>query len=111
MTYANLLTLTFIALVSCAAFESTVNAGEGSELGRAYYFDFEIDRITGIHEDEMEVSIEARTDGRGRTDLRLDRPGVWMITAVHMVPAQESLGADWESLWASLTFELTFETP
>ena len=26
---------------------------------------------------------------------------------VHMVPAAADSGADWESIWASLTFELT----
>jgi len=36
----------------------------------------------------------------------LDRPGLWLIKAVHMVPAPEGSGAEWESLWASLTFEL-----
>jgi hypothetical protein len=30
---------------------------------------------------------------------------MWMIKAVHMVPAPAGTGADWESVWASLTFE------
>ena len=68
-------------------------------------------RVAAIHEDEMDVSIEIQTDTEGRTDLRLDRSGVWMVTVVHMVPARESLDADWESLWASLTFELILGTP
>lgn len=48
----------------------------------------------------------ARSDAAGRVALRLDRPGSWMIKAVHMVPAPAESGADWESLWASLTFEI-----
>lgn len=48
----------------------------------------------------------ARSDRRGRAALRLDRPGLWLVKAVHMVPAPAGSGAEWESLWASLTFEL-----
>lgn len=49
--------------------------------------------------------VSARTAG-GRASLVLDRPGLWLIKTVHMVPAPEGSGAEWESLWASLTFEL-----
>ena len=52
-----------------------------------------------------EARISARTEG-GRASLVLDRPGLWLVKAVHMVPAPEGSGAEWESLWASLTFEL-----
>jgi len=38
--------------------------------------------------------------------LGLPRPGVWLVKVVHMVPAPKDTGADWESLWASLTFEI-----
>ena len=48
----------------------------------------------------------ARTDADGRVRLPLDRGGMWLIKAVHMVPAPAASGADWESFWASLTFEL-----
>lgn len=48
----------------------------------------------------------ARTDWKGRVALRLDRPGAWLVKAVHMVPAPKETGADWESFWASLTFEI-----
>ena len=46
-----------------------------------------------------------RTDRHGRARLLLDRPGAWLVKVVHMVPAPATSGADWESLWASLTFE------
>ena len=52
-----------------------------------------------------ESPVSARTAG-GRASLVLDRPGLWLVKAVHMVPAPEGSGAEWESLWASLTFEL-----
>jgi hypothetical protein len=51
------------------------------------------------------AKVSARTVG-GRASLVLDRPGLWLVKVVHMVPAPEGSGAEWESLWASLTFEL-----
>lgn len=48
--------------------------------------------------------VEGRTDARGRVKLALPR-GVWLVKAVHLVPAQKSAGVPWDSLWASLTFE------
>jgi hypothetical protein len=50
--------------------------------------------------------VTSRTDSDGRTVVRLARGGLWLIKAVHMVPAPPGSGADWESFWASLTFEL-----
>ncbi|MGI8783990.1 MAG: DUF4198 domain-containing protein [Acidobacteriota bacterium] len=48
-----------------------------------------------------------RTDGDGRASLRLPHSGVWLVKAVHMIPVQDEAVADWESLWASLTFEVS----
>ncbi|HJQ97219.1 MAG TPA: DUF4198 domain-containing protein [Candidatus Polarisedimenticolaceae bacterium] len=50
--------------------------------------------------------LQGRTDGNGRIALTLPRPGSWMINAVHMVPVRDDPRADWESFWASLTFDL-----
>jgi uncharacterized GH25 family protein len=50
--------------------------------------------------------IHARTDADGRVELWLPRHGRWLVAAVHMVPATDRATADWESFWASLTFEL-----
>ncbi len=47
----------------------------------------------------------ARTDKDGRVQLDFDRPGIWLVTSVHMFPAPPKTNADWESIWASLTFE------
>ena len=55
--------------------------------------------------DTPDARVTARTDAQGRARLRLDRPGVWLVKAVHMIPAPAGAGADWESFWASLTFE------
>jgi uncharacterized GH25 family protein len=50
--------------------------------------------------------VSARSDGQGRVRLPLDVAGDWMIKAVHIVPAPPGARGQWESLWASLTFEL-----
>jgi Domain of unknown function (DUF4198) len=50
--------------------------------------------------------LSARSDKDGRVTFRLPRSGMWMIKAVHMIPARLETHADWESFWASLTFEL-----
>lgn len=48
---------------------------------------------------------KARTDRDGRVQFDFNRPGVWLVTSVHMLPAPAKTNADWESVWASLTFE------
>ena len=47
----------------------------------------------------------ARTDADGRVRFRLRPGGMWLVKAVHMVPAPAGANAEWESFWASLTFE------
>ncbi len=52
--------------------------------------------------------VTARTDGDGRVQLRLDRPDLWLVKAVHIIETRADVeGADWESFWASLTFRLS----
>jgi hypothetical protein len=62
--------------------------------------------LVALSRDRPRAAIRVRTGADGRASVRLDRPGVWLLKAVHMVPAPPETGADWESLWASLTFEL-----
>ena len=50
--------------------------------------------------------LSARTDADGRVRFKLRREGMWLIKAVHMVPAPADAHADWASFWASLTFEM-----
>ena len=52
------------------------------------------------------AKLMARTDKNGRVTFRLPQEGIWMVKAVHMVPAPAGANADWASFWASLTFEL-----
>jgi uncharacterized GH25 family protein len=49
----------------------------------------------------------ARTDKDGRVRFRLRSEGMWLIKAVHMIPATAGNDADWMSFWASLTFGRT----
>ena len=49
--------------------------------------------------------VRARTDAKGRVALRLDGAGFWLIKAVHMEAAPAGAGVDWESWWASMTFD------
>lgn len=44
------------------------------------------------------------TDPDGYASFDLDRPGPWMVTALHMIRTDDRDDADWKSYWASLTF-------
>ena len=50
--------------------------------------------------------IRTTTDLQGRFAFTLPFNGVWMLNAVHMVPAADSQDVDWDSYWSSLTFDL-----
>ena len=54
--------------------------------------------------------LSARTDNDGRVRFRLPRGGMWLVKAVHMIPAPAGTNAEWASFWASLTFELRTTT-
>lgn len=56
--------------------------------------------VVAINRAKPGEKFQARTDASGRVRLRLPGAGLWMIKAVHMLPA----GTAWESYWASLTF-------
>lgn len=51
-------------------------------------------------------TVRVRTDAKGLANLRLGKPGFWLVKTVHMEPAPADAGVDWESWWASVTFEL-----
>jgi uncharacterized GH25 family protein len=55
---------------------------------------------------DPENTLTARSGKDGRVALNFARKGVWLVKTVHMVAAPKETGADWESLWASLTFEM-----
>jgi uncharacterized GH25 family protein len=62
--------------------------------------------VTAFHKAVPDRRLEARTDASGRARLALDREGVWLLNAVHLLPAPRKSGAQWETIWASLTFEI-----
>ena len=62
--------------------------------------------VIAINRDDPSAKLSARSDARGRVSFRFPRTGVWMVKAVHMVPLPKGQDADWESFWASLTFEI-----
>lgn len=62
--------------------------------------------VTAFHKAAPDTRKEARTDSSGRARLALDRNGVWLLNAVYLLPASKRSGAQWETLWASLTFEI-----
>lgn len=61
--------------------------------------------VVAFNKTEPLKKLKARTDRDGRVQFDFNRPGVWLITSVHMLPARPKTNADWESVWASLTFE------
>jgi|HubBroStandDraft_3_1064219.scaffolds.fasta_scaffold02857_3 uncharacterized GH25 family protein len=63
-------------------------------------------KVTAIPKGHAAEQVSARTDARGKARLPLGRGGPWLIKSVHMQPAPAASGAQWESWWASLTFEL-----
>lgn len=63
--------------------------------------------VVAFPQDEPGARVSARTDDRGRVSLPLDRPARWLVKAVHLFElSPKHPRARWESLWASLTFEL-----
>ncbi len=62
--------------------------------------------VAAVRPGTPDEPLEARTGADGRVGFRLQAAGRWRVAAVHMMRAPRAIGADWESLWASLTFEL-----
>jgi hypothetical protein len=62
--------------------------------------------VAAFHKAMPDRRLEARTDASGRARLALDREGIWLLNAVHLLPAPKKSGAQWETLWTSLTFEI-----
>ncbi len=58
-----------------------------------------------LKQDNQLVLLKARTDDKGEVNLNLPYAGAWMISVLHMIPANDA-SADWDSLWGNLTFAL-----
>jgi uncharacterized GH25 family protein len=61
-------------------------------------------RVAAWRLDATQTVVSGRTDAEGRVTLRVEQPGRWLVKCVHMREAKGDPEADWESLWASLTF-------
>jgi uncharacterized GH25 family protein len=62
--------------------------------------------VVAMNRANPSAKVTSRTDDKGHVRLRLSQEGVWLIKAVHMVPAPQNSNAEWASFWASLTFEM-----
>ena len=62
--------------------------------------------VIAINQRDPATKLSARSDTTGRVRLRLPQSGAWLIKAVHMIPAAGATDHEWDSFWASLTFEL-----
>ena len=62
--------------------------------------------VAALPYDEPDRKLSQRSDANGRVVFRLPRVGVWLVKAVYMVRTKDNPDADWESFWASLTFEV-----
>ena len=62
--------------------------------------------VVALAYDDPDKKLSQRSDAEGRVTFRIPREGVWLVKAVHMVRTAADPEADWESFWASLTFEI-----
>ena len=62
--------------------------------------------VVAINSLDPSERLSERSDSDGRVRFRLRPGGMWLVKAVHMVPAPAGSDADWRSFWASLTFRI-----
>ncbi len=61
-------------------------------------------QVVALHREDRQFKLVLRSDAQGQVQLPTLRPGAWLVKAVHMRAAPVGSGAQWESLWASLSF-------
>ena len=61
--------------------------------------------VVAMSRNDPSVRLATRSDRDGAFSFILPRAGVWLVKSVHLVDASIFSRADWDSLWASLTFE------
>ena len=66
--------------------------------------------VVAIPRSQPKQRLSARSGKDGRVSFKLPRGGEWLIKAVHVVRAPAGAEGDWESFWASLTFDLATST-
>ncbi|MGH7245248.1 MAG: DUF4198 domain-containing protein [Phycisphaerales bacterium] len=63
--------------------------------------------VAAVNRADPKTTLSARTSEDGIASFKLDRSGFWLINTVRMLPVNEpGIECDWESLWASVTFDL-----
>lgn len=62
-------------------------------------------QVLALSKTKPRTRLLQRTDANGRARFILPHADVWLLSAVHMIPAPADAKADWESFWASLTFD------
>ena len=67
--------------------------------------------VGAMRKGDTKDAASVRSDAGGHVTLALDRPGVWLVHSVHMRRAPAETKADWESIWASLTFDVRAKAP
>jgi len=67
--------------------------------------------IVAMNHNDPSAKLALRTGKDGRVRFRLPCSGMWLMKAVHMIPAPDGSNANWESFWASLTFDLPAAAP
>jgi uncharacterized GH25 family protein len=67
--------------------------------------------VQALLQGDPSVRLSVRSDSQGAFSFDLPRAGVWLVKSVHMVRGGLFSDADWESLWASLTFEMPEARP
>lgn len=55
---------------------------------------------------ENTMSLTSRTDMNGICTFKLSRKGQWFVHATQMIPCPDIADSDWESFWASYSFEI-----
>jgi len=78
--------------------------------GHLVYFGFEGEdtHTAGDHEaaaDHTHGTRSTRTDELGRFTVKIDHQGLWYVRTINMVESKKE-GIDYESNWATLTFEI-----
>ena len=61
--------------------------------------------LVAFSKKKLKTQLTQRTDAQGRARFALPHADIWMLSVVHMIPAPADAKADWESFWASLSFE------
>jgi hypothetical protein len=59
--------------------------------------------------DHLDLGIPSRTHHRGRLAFNIPTSGMWVLITMEKLLAAKDFGADWESVWDSITFEVVGE--